>query len=204
MVRTVGNSARLPLATQAQSRISAKNRARALRAAGVAIILLSAGEALLPAGKSISSDLVGGLLVAAGMIESVAGTLRREARQLAIAAGCITALAGLLFILNPTTHFFPAVTLIIAWLFLRAAILALAIRLSDGGVRTWTAISAGVDFLLGLLLMAGLSISTIVVSIFGPTPPMIASFAWFIAASFVANGLLLLEVSSCERELATG
>jgi hypothetical protein len=50
--------------------------------------------------------------------------------------------------------------------------------------------------------MAGLSISTIIVSIFGPTPPMIASFAWFVAASFVANGLLLLEVSSCERELA--
>jgi len=191
------------LATQAQSRISAKNRGRGLRAAGIAIILLGAGAALLPAGKSISSDLIGGLLVAAGMIEAVAGTLRREARQLAVAAGCVTALAGLLFILNPTTHFFPAVTLVIAWLFLRAAILALAIRLTDGSVRGWTAISAGVDLLLGILLMSGLSISTIVVSIFGPTPPMIASFAWFVAASFVANGLLLLEVSSCERELAS-
>jgi len=199
----VGNSARLSLATQAQSGLSAKNRARGLRAAGIAIILLGVGAALLPAGKSISSDLIGGLLVAAGMIEAVAGTLRREARQLAVAAGCVTALAGLLFIVNPTTHFFPAVTLVIAWLFLRAAILALAIRLTDGGVRGWTAISAGTDFLLGVLLMAGLSISTIVVSIFGPTPPMIASFAWFVAASFVANGLLLLEVSSCERELAS-
>jgi hypothetical protein len=182
--------------------LSAKNRARGLRAAGIAIILLGVGAALLPAGKSISSDLIGGLLVAAGMIEAVAGTLRREARPLAVAAGCVTALAGLLFIVNPTTHFFPAVTLVIAWLFLRAAILALAIRVSDGGVRNWTAISAGTDFLLGVLLMAGLSISTIIVSIFGPTPPMIASFAWFVAASFVANGLLLLEVSSCERELA--
>jgi hypothetical protein len=156
----------------------------------------------MPAGKSISSDLIGGLLVAAGMIEAVAGTLRREARQLAIAAGCVTGLAGLLFILNPTTHFFPAVSLVIGWLFVRAALLALAIRFTDGGVRNWTAISAGVDFLLGLLLMAGLSISTIIVSLFGPTPPMIASFAWFVAASFVANGFLLLEVSSCERELA--
>lgn len=183
--------------------MTAKNRARGLRAAGIAIILLSAGAALLPAGKSISSDLVGALLVAAGMIEAVAGTLRREARQLAIAAGCVTGLAGLLFILNPTTHFFPAVTLIIAWLFVRAALLALAIRFTDDGVRNWTAISAGVDLLLGLLLMAGLSISTIIVSIFGPTPPMIASFAWFVAASFVANGLLLLEVASCERELAS-
>jgi hypothetical protein len=55
------------------------------------------------------------------------------------------------------------------------------------------------DFLLGVLLIAGLSITTIIVSIFGPTAPLIASFAWFVAASFVINGLLLLEVASCER-----
>jgi hypothetical protein len=67
-------------------------------------------------------------------------------------------------------------------------------------VRTWTAISAGVDLALGLLLMAGLSITTIVISLFGPTEPLVASFAWFLALSFVANGLLLLEVASCERQ----
>jgi len=184
--------------------MSGRNRARGLRAAGIAIILLSAGAALLPAGKTIASDMIGALLVAAGLIEAVAGSLRREARYFAVAAGCATTLAGLLFIINPTTHFFPAVTLVIAWLMVRALILALSIRLTDGGVRTWTIISAGVDLLLGLLLMAGLSITTIVVSIFGPTPPMIASFAWFVAASFVANGLLLLEVASCEREGSPG
>jgi hypothetical protein len=56
------------------------------------------------------------------------------------------------------------------------------------------------DLLLAILLIAGLSITTIVVSIFGPTPWLIASFAWFVAASFIVNGLLLLEVASCERE----
>jgi hypothetical protein len=56
------------------------------------------------------------------------------------------------------------------------------------------------DLLLALLLVAGLSIATIVISIFGPTPPLIASFAWVLAASFVVNGLLLLEVASCERD----
>jgi hypothetical protein len=191
------------LATHAEFPTSARNRARGLTAAGIAIIFLSAGAALLPAGKSISSDLVGGLLVAAGLIEAVAGTLRRRSRYLAIAAGCVTTLAGLLFILNPTTHFFPAVSLVIAWLWMRALILTLAISLSEGNVRLWTAVSAGVDLLLGLLLTAGLSITTIVISIFGPTPPMIASFSWFIAASFIANGLLLLEVASCERDLAS-
>jgi hypothetical protein len=55
------------------------------------------------------------------------------------------------------------------------------------------------DFLLAVLLIAGLSIATIIVSVFGPTPQLIASFAWVLAASFVVNGLLLLEVASCER-----
>ena len=191
------------MATHAPSRISDINRARGLRAAGLAIILLSLGAALLPAGKSISSDLVGGLLIAAGLIEAVAGSLRREARQYEMAAGGVTALAGLLFILTPTTHFFPNVTLVIAWLLIRAVILGLAARPSAGSVRVWTGISAGVDLLLGLLLMAGLSITTIVVSLFGPTEPLVASFAWFLAVSFVVNGLLLLEVASCEREAAS-
>ena len=192
------------LASQAQSPRSGRNRARGLRVAGVAIILLGVGAALLPAGKSISSDLIGALLVAAGLIEIIAGSLRREARYLAMAAGGVTAFAGLLFILNPTTHFFPMVTPVIAWLFIRGVILALEIRFTDGSVRTWTAISAGTDLLLGLLLMAGLSIATIVISLFGPTEPLVASFAWFLAASFVANGLPLLEVSSCEKAVAAG
>lgn len=117
-----------------------------------------------------------------------------------MAAGCVTAFAGLLFILNPTTHFFPSVTLVIIWLFARALILALAIGVTDGSVRSWTAISAGTDLLLGLLLMAGLSITTIVISLFGPTEPLIASFSWFVAVSFVVNGLLVLEVASCEHQ----
>jgi len=32
------------------------------------------------------------------------------------------------------------------------------------------------------------------------TPPMIASFAWILAASFIATAMLLLEVASCARE----
>ena len=58
------------------------------------------------------------------------------------------------------------------------------------------------DFLLGVLLITGLSIATIIISLFGPTPELIASFAWVLAASFVVNGLMLLEVASCEREPA--
>ena len=188
------------MATGLQSRLSDRTRARGLRVAGLAIIFLSAGAALMPAGKTISSDVIGALLIAAGLIETVAGSLRGEVRPYAMAAGGITALAGLLFLTDPETHFSPAVTLIIGWLILRSLILAYASTHLRGSVRTWMGLSAGMDFLLAVLLIAGLSISAVVVNIFGPTPPLVASFAWVCAASFVVNGLLLLEVASCAKE----
>ena len=119
-----------------------------------------------------------------------------------MAAGAVTALAGLLFIVNPETHFFPE----------RDAGHRLARdpqpdpRDRCNAHRTarcgrWMALSAAMDFLLAVLLIAGLSIATIVVSLFGPTTPLIASFAWILAASFVVNGLMLLEVASCSARM---
>ena len=188
------------MATRFGSGLSTPARARGLRAAGIAIILLSAGAALLPAGKALSSDVIGALLIAAGLIETVAGALRREARPAAMAAGIVTAFAGLLFEINPQTHFSPTVVLIIGWLLLRSVILVIGSREAPpGSVRTWTALSAGMDFVLAVLLIAGLSISTLIISLFGPTEELVASFSWVVAASFVVNGLLQLEVAGCER-----
>jgi hypothetical protein len=66
------------------------NRARAIRIAGIVIILLAAGAALLPTDKGISSDMIGAVLIAGGLVELVAGSLRREVRTLAEAAGAVT------------------------------------------------------------------------------------------------------------------
>ena len=190
------------MTTEALPQMTATARARALRIAGVVIILLSVGAALLPAGKTISSDMIGGLLIAAGLIETMAGSLRRESRPFAMAAGIVTALAGLLFVLSPEAHFFPRVMPVVGWLLVRSVILFGALTETSGAVRRWTAISACMDLLLGILLIGGLSLSTIVISMFGPTRELVASFAWILAASFVVNGLMLLEVASCERENA--
>ena len=190
------------MASHAHGGLSDMTRARALRVAAIAVILLGVAAALLPAGKTIHSDLIGGLLVAAGLIETVAGSMRREARPFAMASGVVTALAGLLFVLNPETHFFPSVWPVIGWLLIRSLILVGALTETEGSVRRWTAVSAGMDFLLAVLLIAGLSSSTIVVSLFGPTRELVASFAWVLAASFVVNGLMLLEVASCAKEEA--
>jgi uncharacterized membrane protein HdeD (DUF308 family) len=193
---------KVDVASQAHHPLSDRMRARALRVAAIVIILLGAGAALLPAGKTISSDMIGGLLIAAGLIETVAGSLRREVRGYAMAAGIVTALAGLLFVLNPETHFFPTVWPIIGWLVVRSVILAAEAVETRDSVRIWTALSAGMDLLLAVLLLTGLSVSTIVVSVFGPTRELVAAFAWILAASFVVNGLMLLEVASCEDEAA--
>ena len=174
--------------------------ARANSVAGFAIILLAAGAALLPAEKGISSDVLGALLLAGGLIETVAGSLRRETRILAMTAGVITAVAGLLFLLNSDARFFPTVNIVIGWLFLRAIVLGVTCTQLEGGMRRWTIIAAITDFALGLIMLIGLSLSTAVVLIFGPTPEIVATFAWVLALSFVATGTLLLEVASCERE----
>jgi uncharacterized membrane protein HdeD (DUF308 family) len=193
----------LNMATGPDDGMSSSSRARLIAVAGIAVILLGTGAALLPAAEEVSGPtVIGLLLLAGGLIEIFAGSLRRQVRPYAMAAGGVTTLAGLLFILNPTTHFFPTVTLVIAWLIARSLILAYASRHTGGSVRTWTGLSAGMDFLLAVLLIAGLSIATLIVSIFGPTQPLIASFAWVLAASFVVTGTLLLEVASCERESA--
>ena len=187
------------MATRAETRMSSRTRARGITVAGLCIIVLGAGAAFMPAGKTISSDVIGALLIAAGLIETIAGSLRRDVRTYAMAAGVVTAIAGLLFVVNPETHFFPTVWPVIGWLAVRCLLLAYAATHVGGSVRTWMGLSAGMDLLLAFLLLAGLSVSTIIVSLFGPTPEMIATFAWILAASFVVNGLMLLEVASCER-----
>ena len=185
------------------TQFSLSNRARARRIgrAGWVIILLSAGSALLPlADRALGAMVVGWLLVAAGLVELFAGRLRHETRVLAMSAGAVTTLAGLLFLLDPVTQFLRTVTIIIGWLLLRSLIVALTSWRAHGSVRMWLGLSAATDFVLGLMLLVGLSIATLVTTLFGPTPTLVASFAWVLALSFVVTGTMLLEVASCERK----
>lgn len=177
---------------------SDSTRIQLIRLCGLGIVALGVASALLPAANGLPASTIGLLLIAAGAIEIFAGTLRKEVHVFAVSAGVVTALAGLLFLLNPSTHFLPTVWPIIGWLILRGLILIWKSRNTGGTVRLWTRLSAGMDLLLAVLLIAGLSIATLVVGIFGPTPPIIASFSWVLAASFAVTGILLLEVASCE------
>src|SRR6185503_3043505 len=132
-------AAGVEMATEARPILSDLVRARAFRVAGIVIILLGVAAALLPSGKTIASDMIGGLLIAAGLIETVTGSLRHGTRHWVLAAGVVTALAGLLFIMNPETHLFPRVWPIIGWLLLRRLMLGAATIETARAVRLWTA-----------------------------------------------------------------
>ena len=169
------------------------------RAAGVVIISLSGGAALLPFLSPNSGTItIGLLLLLAGIVEMFAASLRGELRGHATLAGATTAVAGLLFLFNAGGELLSNISVVAAWLLARAGILFLTSLLSSGSVRMWTRISALTDLGLGLALVAGFSVVGLVVTLFGPAPEIVASFAWVLALSFVATGALLMEVGSCE------
>jgi uncharacterized membrane protein HdeD (DUF308 family) len=179
-----------------------RSRHRLIALCGAVIILLSAGSALLPlVGGGASAAVVGGLLFVAGLVEAYAGTLHRQAKGLSTLAGLVTTIAGLLFVFNPVGHFGPTALIVAGWLLARSVILFLAGRHSTGSVRMWTWLSAAMDIALAIVLFMGISIASLVVSLFGPTEPVVAGFAWIFALSFVVTGAMLLEIASCEREL---
>ncbi|MEO5641592.1 MAG: hypothetical protein ABIQ98_07505 [Sphingomicrobium sp.] len=180
--------------------IDDNRRARRLAASGWLIIALSAGAAILPFVDPGNGALViGGMLIAAGLIEVMAATVRHQTRMLALLAGAVTILAGLLFATDNATHFLSTLTIIMGWLFARSLILAASALLESGSARRWTALSAATDFLLSAALAIGLSISALIVTLFGATGDLVTSFAWVLAISFIATGTLLLELASIAR-----
>jgi uncharacterized membrane protein HdeD (DUF308 family) len=163
---------------------------------GIATLLLGIGAALLPLVQPTGGgSVVGWLLLLAGTFEITAGAVRgfQEIRKGRIAAGCVTALAGLLFILNPLLGLFPTLYLVIAWLLIRGAILLSVAYRSNRMFTMSVAISGLADMLLAVVLIVGLPLAALVVSLFGPTPELVAHFAWIFAASFLVTGLSLLS-----------
>lgn len=190
----------MTVATDASSN---RTRARLITAAAILVILLAGAGALLPLADRVpGANVIGSLLFAAGLVELLAGTQRRQSKMLCMVAGAVTAIAGLLLVLRPVTHIFPTTYLVVAWLVVRSLILGASSTYSGGSVRKWTLVSAATDLALAMILLTGISIATLIVGLFGPTPEVIASFSWVLALSFLVTGLWMLETASCERETA--
>lgn len=176
-----------------------RTRALMIGVAGVAIILLSFGAALLPSADGwAGSQVVGALLVSAGLIEVAAGGLRKSGKLFAMLAGTVTVVAGSLLAIEPAATLVRATYVIIGWLGLRSIILGGSGMRVGGTIRAWTLLSAATDLILAATVLTGLSAAALTIALFGPTSAVVASFAWILALSFVVTGSYLVGIASAE------
>jgi len=164
-----------------------------IRLAGLLVILLAFGAALLPLAHNIPArTVIGLLLVAAGVIELGAFAARPAHHIPGGIAAAATFLAGLRLALDPSANYFTVLNFVILWLVVRsAALLFLGLR-TERPLCFWALFAAAVDLILAIALLSGLQIAFLVIGIFGPTSEILATFAWVFAASFVAAGVFLI------------
>lgn len=175
-----------------------------IRAAGVVIFLLAFASALLPVASDIPARTVIGLmLIAAGAIEMTAVVARRGHHLSAGIAAGASILIGLRLATDPDANFVAVLNSVILWLVIRSAALFFSARHSEAPLTGWVYLAAAVDFLLAVLLLAGLPVAVLVYGLFGVTDEILATFAWIFAISFVAAGWLLMAAAPLEaRETA--
>ncbi|HEU4956209.1 MAG TPA: hypothetical protein VFT40_01135 [Sphingomicrobium sp.] len=168
-----------------------------IRAAGYAVILASAAAAILPATNFENGPLiVGGLMFIVGLIEVLANLLRATGKRAGAAAGAASVAAGVLIFAQPVSSFVTTVYVFIGWLLVRGLLLGISAIENVGPIRRATSIAAAMDLILAAVVWTGLTASTLVIALFGPTKPIIAHFAWVVAISFVGSGFLLVRLAS--------
>ena len=168
-----------------------------IRAAGYAVILASAAAALLPAGEFENGPIiVGSLMLFVGLLEILGNLLRASGRRAGTAAGLASVAAGALIFAQPVSSFLTTVYVFIGWLLVRALLLGISAIENVGPIRRLTSMAAVVDLILAGVVWTGLTASTLVIALFGPTKPIIADFAWVVTISFVGSGLLLVKLAS--------
>ena len=179
--------------------MSDTGRAAVIRSAGLLILLLAAGSALLPMEKALPPHVVIGILLSlAGAFELAAVVARRGHHIPAGLAAAASLLAGLRLLVDPDVNFLTILNFVILWLVVRSAALFLSARHSRRPLCTWVYLAAAVDFALAVLLLAGLPVAVLVYGLFGTTDEILATFAWVIAASFVPAGWLLVVAAPLE------
>ena len=182
----------------------AQGRWRWTFVSGCLTLLLALLAFLLPEIEQMpKGELVGWVLMVAGVAELIFGLARGSDPVGAAAAGSglLTGAAGLLFIANPLMPYFPVVTLVMIWLFLRGAfIFIMALGLHGSQAARWLGLSGLTDILLGFAVLSGLHISVLVVMLFGPTREIVAMFALVLATSFFVTGISQLAIARLDRK----
>ncbi len=172
-------------------------------ASGCLTLLLAAVAFFLPDLDWLPrSGVVGWLLLLAGIAELAFGWKRGldALGRAAVGSGLITALAGLLFAANPLAGYFSVRHVVMAWLFVRGTwVLLMALRARGPRLMQLLALSGVADVLLGLALLGNLPVAVLVVTLFGPTPEIVAKFALLLAASFAVTSICQIAIALLER-----
>lgn len=172
-------------------------------ASGLFTLALAGVAFLLPVIEWVPrGGLVGWLLFLAGIAELAFGWVRGldAAGKAAVGSGLLTALAGLLFVLNPLAGYFTVTDVVLAWLLIRGAwMLVMALGARSERVAAWLALTGAADLLLGFALMVGVQAAIFVVTVFGPTPEIVAQFALILAASFLVTGISQIAIAVLQR-----
>lgn len=175
-------------------------------ASGFFTILLAAAALLLPIVEwAPRGGLVGWLLFLAGLWEFVFGWKRGPdtVGKAAMGSGILTGLAGLLFVANPLSGYFPVANVVVSWLLLRGFwMLFMAWRARGDRLGQWLALAGAADVLLGFVLILGIQVAALVVTLFGPTPEVIANFALILAASLLVTGISQVAIAFTQRRLS--
>jgi uncharacterized membrane protein HdeD (DUF308 family) len=183
--------------------MSDATRTAVIRSAGLLILLLAVGAALLPMARGYPARIeIGLMLAAAGMFEFAAVAVRRGRHLAAFAAAFASLLAGLRLLLDPGINFLTILNFVILWLVVRSAALLLSARGAERPLCVWIYLAAAIDFALAILLLVGLPTAMLVYGLFGATDRIVATFAWILAASFVAAGWLLVAAAPLEAREA--
>jgi uncharacterized membrane protein HdeD (DUF308 family) len=170
---------------------------------GVLTLLIALVAFFLPDIHIVSSSvIVGGLLLVAGLAELAFGSKRGwdVVGTAAAWSGIITAAAGLLFVLKPSTAYFQVANAVTLWLLARGIfMLVMAWRTGDLRCGGWMALTGLADLTLGVILIAGLPVTALVVNMFGPTPEVVARFALILAVSFAVAGISQIAIALDQR-----
>jgi uncharacterized membrane protein HdeD (DUF308 family) len=179
--------------------MSNATRSSVIRWAGILIVLLAVGAALLPMAKGIPARVeIGLMLAAAGVFELAAVFARRGHHLAAGAAALASLLAGFRLLTDPDINFLTILNIVILWLVVRSAALLLSSRHSPRPLCVWVYLAAAVDFALAVLLLVGLPVAVLIYGLFGTTDQIVATFAWILAASFLAAAWLLVAAAPLE------
>jgi uncharacterized membrane protein HdeD (DUF308 family) len=146
--------------------------------------------------------IVGWLLLFAGVAE-LALSFGRGLDRVGITAlisGLLTACAGVIFVANPLAGYMSVANVVTIWLITRGIwVVAFAWGIANRGIFVPLAASGAVDIVLGLILLAGIPVSILVVTLFGPTPELVAKFSLILAVSFAAIGVAQVAVAVQQR-----